>query len=212
MIETLVAIKDQQRGRESPLRVRLLEAATERVAGHGWSNLTMSALAADAGVSRQSVYNEIGTKRDLAEALVQQEFGMFLGAVVAAISKGTDPVDSVRRAALSVLKMAAQNPLLHAAINPTAASSDLLPLVTVGAAPLMDAATDVVDGALIANHDVPASPEHTRAVAVIVRLVFSMVTNPPRVLREGAADVAWVAASLFSAVTAKDRAAPINGR
>ena len=47
------------------LRDRLLEAAVELTTTAGWAKVTMARLADEVGVSRQTVYNEIGTKNDL---------------------------------------------------------------------------------------------------------------------------------------------------
>ena len=49
---------------------------------HGWSSLTMSKLADRVGVSRQTVYNEVGGKEGLAEAMILGELERFLGVVV----------------------------------------------------------------------------------------------------------------------------------
>ena len=51
----------------SPLRTRILDAAIEVVAESGWSGVTMIAVGERAGVSRQSVYNEIGSKPQLGQ-------------------------------------------------------------------------------------------------------------------------------------------------
>ena len=42
------------------LRDRLVTAAVELTLAHGWSQVTMARLAAEVGVSRQTVYNEVG--------------------------------------------------------------------------------------------------------------------------------------------------------
>ena len=39
----------------------------------GWASVTMGRLADAVGVSRQTVYNEIGTKPGLAEAMILRE-------------------------------------------------------------------------------------------------------------------------------------------
>ena len=55
------------------LRDRLLDAARAITTADGWSALTMGAVAGRAGISRQHLYNEIGTKQDLGDALISRE-------------------------------------------------------------------------------------------------------------------------------------------
>ena len=57
------------------------EAAEAAFADDGWRKLTMAKVADRAGVSRQTVYNEFGTKHALAEHLVLRELGVFLDVV-----------------------------------------------------------------------------------------------------------------------------------
>ena len=47
------------------LRDRLCDAAVGVITSEGWARVTMARLADEVGVSRQTVYNEIGTKADL---------------------------------------------------------------------------------------------------------------------------------------------------
>ena len=60
---------------------RILAAAAEMTAELGWSGVTMAALAERVGVSRQTVYNEWGSRDRLAEAMVMRELGAFLDEV-----------------------------------------------------------------------------------------------------------------------------------
>ena len=56
-----------------PMRVRVVEAAVALTSEVGWSQVTMARIAERVGVSRQTVYNEIGTKVHLAEAMILSE-------------------------------------------------------------------------------------------------------------------------------------------
>ena len=64
--------------RGGTLRQRMLAAAVELTTSEGWAHVTMSRLAQAVGVSRQTVYNEIGTKNALAEAMILAELETFL--------------------------------------------------------------------------------------------------------------------------------------
>ena len=78
-------------GRPVTHRDRLLAAAAARfTAEHGWGALTMGKLADLVGVSRQTVYNEIGGKPQLAEAMVMRELELFLDLVDSAFHDNPD--------------------------------------------------------------------------------------------------------------------------
>lgn len=161
-------------------RARILDAARQAAASHGWSGVTMAAVGQAAGVSRQSVYNEFGGKQQLAEALVAREVSRFLDAVDEQIRAGTDAVDAVQRASSAVFDLAAVNPVLRAALGAAAGSpSELLPLLTTGAQPLVDAAADrVVRGLSARFEDLPEPAELRVAVDALVRVVLSHVVQP----------------------------------
>ena len=57
------------------MRERVIDAALELTTETGWAQVTMGALADAVGVSRQTVYNEIGTKPRLAEAMILARAG-----------------------------------------------------------------------------------------------------------------------------------------
>jgi AcrR family transcriptional regulator len=161
-------------------RERILDAARQAAADHGWSGVTMAAVGGGAGVSRQSVYNEFGGKAQLAEALVAREVSRFLDAVDVQIRAGTDPADAVQRASTVVFDLAAVNPVLRAALGAAAGSpSELLPLLTTGAQPLVDAAADRVVQALSDRfEDLPEPTDLRVAVDALVRVVLSHVVQP----------------------------------
>jgi AcrR family transcriptional regulator len=63
------------------MRERIVEAAVSLTTEAGWARVTMAAIADRVGVSRQTVYNEVGTKPGLAEAMILHELDRFLGVV-----------------------------------------------------------------------------------------------------------------------------------
>ena len=98
--------------------VRVIAAAAELTAETGWSAVTMGKLAERVGVSRQTVYNELGNKAALAEAMVLRELEAFLRGVESAFDDNPDDlVAAIRAAAESALTRAVTNPLLHAVLT-----------------------------------------------------------------------------------------------
>ena len=109
----------------------------------------MAALADRVGVSRQTVYNEVGSKQGLAEAMILRELARFLGVVSVAFDEHPDDlVDAIRAASYGVLELAQDNKLLHAVVSAThGADTELLPLLTTHSESLLAAAKQVVDRA-----------------------------------------------------------------
>ena len=114
------------------LRDRLLDAARAITTADGWSALTMGAVAGRAGISRQHLYNEIGTKQDLGDALVSRETDEFLAATSSQLrAHPADPVAGVGAAVRRALDHGADNTLLKAILHAEDSPGDsLLPLLT----------------------------------------------------------------------------------
>ena len=75
------------------MRDRVVIAAVELTTTVGWAQVTMARLADQVGVSRQTVYNEIGSKPRLAEAMILGELDRFL-LVVTRRRKDEDQADA----------------------------------------------------------------------------------------------------------------------
>ncbi len=181
------------------LRDRLIDAAGRITTEHGWARVTMGRLADEVGVSRQTVYNEIGTKGDLAEAMVLRELDRFLAGVVRSFDENPDDlIGAIRVSARRVLTYAQNNALLHAVVSAThGADTELLPLLTTHAESLLVAATMVVRER-VASYDL-AIPEDKLDVCIemVVRLVLSHVMQPSGDPAETAENIAWIAAQVL---------------
>ena len=181
------------------LRQRIVASAVELTADVGWSRVTMAKLADRVGVSRQTVYNEIGSKPALAEAMILAELDRFLHVVTDAFDRNpADLVAAIRDAAGGVLELARGNQLLHAVVSAThGADTELLPLLTTHAESLLAAAKLVV-GERVAPYDVRLDADKLdAAIDMVVRVVLSHVMQPTDTPRETAADIAWIAARVL---------------
>lgn len=184
-----------QHGGGSTWRDRLLVEASELTRSGGWQAITMAKLADRVGVSRQTVYNEIGSKQQLAEAMIMRELEVFLRDVDAAFtSHPGDLVASIRAAAGGVLSAARNNPLLRAVLSAShGAESSLLPLLTTQVEPIIAAAGVLIRGHLV-EYDVPVPEDRIDAlVDMVIRLVLSHVTAPSSSSEKTADDIAWIA-------------------
>jgi AcrR family transcriptional regulator len=177
----------------------MLAAASRFTAEHGWGALTMAKLADLVGVSRQTVYNEIGGKPQLAEAMVLRELELFLGLVDSAFQDNPeDLVAAIEAAAYRVLDLAGSDPLLHAILSSSqGADSELLPLLTTHSEPLLGAAGQMIREH-VRSYEVGLE-EHRIEVLIdmVVRLVLSHVMQPTGQPAETAETIAWIAARVL---------------
>jgi AcrR family transcriptional regulator len=176
-------------------RERIVAAAIEMTARSGWHSVTMGRIADAVGVSRQTVYNEIGSKQALAEAMVLDELGRFLAVVEAAFDRHpADPVDAIRAATSGVLQLAQGNTLLRAIASTThGGDTQLLPLLTTQADSLLTTAKSVIAGRL-SRYALPLTRRQLDAgIDVVVRVVLSHVMRPSGTPRRTADDIAWIA-------------------
>jgi AcrR family transcriptional regulator len=166
--------------RDTLLRQRIIEAAIETTTLGGWSAVTMGGLADRVGVSRQTVYNEVGSKPALAEAVVAHELAGFLSVVEMAFdAHPDDAVAAVEQASRGVLERARGNGLLRAIVSATHGSdTELLPLLTTNSISLIDAATSVVSGRLALAVPRLSADRLALTADVIVRTVLSHVMQP----------------------------------
>lgn len=175
-------------------RDRIVAAAGEMTTSTGWATVTMSRLAATVGVSRQTVYNEVGTKPALAETMVLTELARFLTVVEAAFDAEPDDLSrALERAVTEVLTYAQDNNLLHAVVSAThGADTELLPLLTTNAGSLLETAKTVV-AARVAPYAPAIDAAHLDpAIDMVVRVVLSHVMQPSATPARTGADLAWL--------------------
>ncbi|EAP97239.1 possible transcriptional regulatory protein (probably tetr-family protein) [Janibacter sp. HTCC2649] len=191
---SLVTSEGVKAASATSLRERIIEAASDLTIEQGWSGVTMSRLAERVGVSRQTIYNEVGNKPDLAESLVLWELGHFLEAVNAGFDAHPDDLIAAAREAIRrVLERASVNPLLRAAISATEGTdTGLLPLLTTDSESLAAAAAVVIELRL-GGYEHHIEPHRLGAlVDMIVRLVVSHVIRASGTPEESSGHIAWI--------------------
>ena len=190
----------------SMLRDRLLDAAAYAFSKEGWRRLTMATIADRAGVSRQTVYNEFGSKQSLAEQLVMRELDVFLDVVRQRITEEDDFTAGVRAAVDGALELAEDNALLRSVLESGhTGDTELLPYIFQSQG-LIDRATDFLHELVVVKFpDLPLQGARLSvALETVVRLVLSPVTQPSRPRGETADDIAW----LIGTVVAGARTVP----
>ncbi|WP_410589668.1 TetR family transcriptional regulator [Amycolatopsis sp. lyj-23] len=184
-------------------RERLLDAAAELTAGDGWAAVTMGKLAAHVGVSRQTVYNELGSKAELAEALLLRETERFAERVAEGVAAHPGrPADGVTAAFRGSLEAARTNPLLLIALGVRQAGrDDFLPLLTTRPEAVLERSVDAVAALFAGSYpDVGLTrSEWTVAVEVFVRLLLSHLVQPSGSVAQASGQLRWVIGRILGA-------------
>jgi len=187
----MTAIEVQQ-----PVRERLLDAAQGVIEDAGWATLTMARIAERVGVSRQTVYNEFGTKHGLAQELALRELQRFLDVVRERMGAEPEIIPGIRAACEGALLMGEQSLLVRTIVTsvPGDDDADFLKILTTESGEIVESAVMVVKQCI---HELyPPQPltetELNVAVEVVVRLVLSAITRPSKPPREAAADIGWI--------------------
>ena len=160
------------------LRDRLLDAGREQLAERTWSAVTMAEIATAAGVSRQTLYNEFGTRDEFGQALVIREGGRFLDAVEQAIDERRDDPLAALTAGLERFLATAQDDALVRLLLADDGTAGLLPLLTTQSGPLLDWANRRLADAIDGHWPGVARSELDMLADALVRLAISHVTAP----------------------------------
>jgi AcrR family transcriptional regulator len=179
-------------------RESLLDAAYTALARRSWSTVRMVDVAAAAGVSRQTLYNEFGSKEGLARALVRREADGYLVGVERALGSHSDARERLTATAEWTASAARENALVRAML--TGCWSERLPSPTLSAVPSSSAvpAQRRADGPLPSPGDFvavvrdravaalagpgaakPDTVDLARSCELVVRLALSCVAAPP---------------------------------
>lgn len=118
---------------QSLLRSSILDVAWERAAEVSWSQVRMADLADEVGVSRQTIYNEFGSKDDLVLALFEREKDRFLAGFEQQMTAGAHFDAAIRASIMWLLDEVLEHRVLSRMVaDARAGSTDgLIPLLTV---------------------------------------------------------------------------------
>jgi AcrR family transcriptional regulator len=160
------------------LRNTLLDGASKELAARPWSEITMSEIARAAGVSRQTVYNEFGSRAVFAQALVLREAARFIDAVQSTIAANAgDPRVALQATFELFLTVAAENPLVSAIVSGDGAD-ELIALFTTRGETLVEMASARLTDVLLASWPVVPREEAELLGETLVRLAISYAALP----------------------------------
>jgi AcrR family transcriptional regulator len=172
------------------LRKTLFGAARDQLEQRRWSEITMSDIAAGAGVSRQTLYKEFGNRNEFGLAFVIDVGEDFLDEVEAAIRQHLDDPRAAVDAALELfLRTAGEDPLIRILLSDDG-SGGMLPFVTTQGMPVVQWATARL--ATVIEEGWPQAPKADVGLLSesLVRLAISYITAPSESPESTAAAVA----------------------
>jgi len=172
------------------LRDTLLDAARGLLEERPWAQITMGDVASAAGVSRQTLYNEFGSREQFAQTFVIHEGERFLAAVEETIERHLDDPSRALAAALELfLRSAAEDPLIRMLLSDDG-TGGMLPLITTQSGPVIGWATSRLAGTIRAGWPQTSEADATLLSEALVRLAISYATapiGPPRAAAQDAA-------------------------
>jgi AcrR family transcriptional regulator len=184
------------------LRDRLLDAGRDQLGDRTWAQVTMVDIAAAAGVSRQTLYNEFGSRDEYAQALVIREGSRFLDAVDEAIDENArDPRTALTAALERFLTVARDDPFVRLLLGDDG-TGGMLPLLTTQSRPVLEWASGRLVQAIAAHWPDVAEADAQDLADTLVRLAISHVAAPCESPRRTAASVGRVLAPAIERMVA----------
>jgi AcrR family transcriptional regulator len=172
------------------LRNTLLDAALDELAERRWADITMADIARTAGVSRQTLYNEFGSREVFMQMLVMREVDHFLTAVEHAVNEHLDDPSTALSAAFDVfLTAAGENPVVRTIVSGDG-GEELLALFTTQGGALVGPASDRLAALMLAGWPQVRPPDARLLSEGIVRLAISYAALPQGPTSMTAASVA----------------------
>jgi AcrR family transcriptional regulator len=172
------------------LRDCVLEAMREELLTKDWSAITLADVARTAGVSRQSIYNEFGSRLGLAQGYALRLADRLVDAVGGAIEGN---VGDVHAAFLSGFRSffadSAADPLVIS-LQSGAAKPDLLQIITIDSGPIITHCSRRLADAFLDSWVSADAADAGVLARAIVRLAISYVSMPPEADHDVAADLA----------------------
>jgi AcrR family transcriptional regulator len=160
------------------LRETLLDAARSLLSERPWAQITMADIASRAGVSRQTLYNELGGREQFVQAFVIREAQRFIGAVRQAIEAHLDDPAAALAAALELfLDTAGRDPLIGMLLDDDG-TGGMLPLITTRSRPVLDWAGQQIAEAITEGWPMVAEQDASLLAQTLVRLAISYLTVP----------------------------------
>lgn len=172
------------------LRDSVLDAMRDLLLTRDWSAITLSDVARAAGISRQTIYNEFGSRQGLAQGYALRLADRLVDAVHASLEAN---VGNIYQAFLqgyhTFFTETAADPLVVSLLTGVA-KPDLLQLITTDSAPIITRASERLATAFTQTWVATSDDDANVLSRAIVRICLSYVSMPPEADHDVAADLA----------------------
>jgi AcrR family transcriptional regulator len=172
------------------LRDSILDGMREMLLSRDWSSITLSDVARAAGISRQTIYNEFGSRQGLAQGYALRLADRLVDEIEDAIVGNVgDVYAAFLQGFRDFFAESAADPLVISLLT-GGTKPDLLQLITTDSGPIITRASQRLTETFM-NSWVRASEEDAGVLArAIVRLAMSYVSMPPEADHDVADDLA----------------------
>jgi AcrR family transcriptional regulator len=172
------------------LRDSILDGMREMLVSRDWSSITLSDVAKAAGISRQTIYNEFGSRQGLAQGYALRLADRLVDQIEDAIGGNTgDIYAAFLQGFRDFFAESAADPLVISLLTGTT-KPDLLQLITTDSAPIITRCSERLTETFMHSW-VRTSEEDAGVLArAIVRLAMSYVSMPPEANHDVARDLA----------------------
>ena len=172
------------------LRDSVLDAMRELLLTRDWSAITLSDVARAAGISRQTIYNEFGSRQGLAQGYALRLADRLVDTVHAALEANVGNLhEAFLRGFRSFFAQSAADPLVISLLTGVA-KPDLLQLITTDSGPIITRASTRLALAFTETWVATSDSDAGVLARAIVRLCLSYVSMPPEADHDVAADLA----------------------
>ena len=172
------------------LRDSVLDAMRDLLLARDWSAITLSDVARAAGISRQTIYNEFGSRQGLAQGYALRLADRLVDAVRDALNANVGHIyEAFLEGFRAFFAESAADPLVISLLSGVA-KPDLLQLITTDSAPIITRASTRLTSALTQSWVATSDQDAGVLARAIVRLALSYVSMPPEADHDVAADLA----------------------
>jgi AcrR family transcriptional regulator len=172
------------------LRDSILDGMRDLLLSRDWSSITLSDVAKAAGISRQTIYNEFGSRLGLAQGYALRLADRLVDQIDDAIVGNVGDVEAAfLQGFRDFFAESASDPLVISLLTGVA-KPDLLQIITTDSAPIITRCSKRLTTTFMESW-VQASEEDAGVLArAIVRLAMSYVSMPPEADHDVARDLA----------------------
>ena len=172
------------------LRDSVLDAMRDLLLARDWSAITLSDVARAAGISRQTIYNEFGSRQGLAQGYALRLADRLVDAVRDALGANVGHIyEAFLEGFRAFFAESAADPLVISLLSGVA-KPDLLQLITTDSATIITRASSRLTSALTQSWVATSDQDAGVLARAIVRLALSYVSMPPEADHDVAADLA----------------------